>query len=135
MLRDYDLIASPVFVDARGGEHAEVRGEMAHAAAVLVATGSLSRGFRLAASGLAIFAETDVFEEESVTTTEAAAAGAIVAVMLTLVPETIRTAAGASVTVIEPAGVVDPVTPGLGSLVTVLKFRSFGNVTVRTENV
>ena len=64
LLRDYDLIASPVFVDARGGEHAEVRGEMAHAAAVLVATGSLSRGFRLPASGLAIFAETDVFEEE-----------------------------------------------------------------------
>jgi transcription-repair coupling factor (superfamily II helicase) len=64
LLRDYELIASPVFVDARGGENAEARGEMAHAAAALVATGGLSRGFRLPASGLEIFAETDVFEEE-----------------------------------------------------------------------
>ncbi len=64
LLRDYDLIASPVFVDARGGERGEARGEMAHAAAVLVATGSLSRGFHLPAPGLEVFAETDVFEEE-----------------------------------------------------------------------
>ncbi len=64
LLRDYDLIASPVFADARSGENADTRGEMAHAAAVLVATGSLSRGFRLPAAGLEIYAETDVFEEE-----------------------------------------------------------------------
>ena len=64
LLRDYELIASPVFVDPRGGENVEARGEMAHAAAVLVATGRLSRGFRLPASALEVFAETDVFEEE-----------------------------------------------------------------------
>ena len=37
---------------------------MAHAAALLVATGNLSRGFRLPHAALQIFAETDVFEEE-----------------------------------------------------------------------
>ena len=36
----------------------------AHAAAVMVAVGTLSRGFRLAAAALQIYAETDVFEEE-----------------------------------------------------------------------
>ncbi len=64
LLRDYELVAFPVFADARGGENAGVRGEMAHAAAALVATGSLSRGFRLPAAGFEVFAETDVFEEE-----------------------------------------------------------------------
>jgi transcription-repair coupling factor (superfamily II helicase) len=37
---------------------------MAHGAAVLVATGVLSRGFRLPAAGIQIYAETDLFEEE-----------------------------------------------------------------------
>jgi transcription-repair coupling factor (superfamily II helicase) len=64
LLRDYDLIASPVSIDPRRSENTQARGEMAHAAAVLVATGSLSRGFRLPDAGLEVFAETDVFEEE-----------------------------------------------------------------------
>jgi transcription-repair coupling factor (superfamily II helicase) len=64
LLRDYDLVASPVSIDPRGSEHTQARGEMAHAAAVLVATGTLSRGFRLPDAGLEVFAETDVFEEE-----------------------------------------------------------------------
>jgi transcription-repair coupling factor (superfamily II helicase) len=64
LLRDYDLIAVPVFVDPRQRENIQARGEMAHAAAVLVATGSLSRGFRLPDAALQLFAETDVFEEE-----------------------------------------------------------------------
>ena len=40
------------------------RGEDAFAASVLVTTGVLSRGFRLPAAALQIFAETDLFEEE-----------------------------------------------------------------------
>jgi transcription-repair coupling factor (superfamily II helicase) len=64
LLRDYDLVASPVSIDPRGRENLQARGEMAHAAAVLVATGALSRGFRLPDAGLEVFAETDVFEEE-----------------------------------------------------------------------
>ena len=40
------------------------RAEDARYAAVLVAIGSLSRGFRLPDAGLQIYAETDVFEEE-----------------------------------------------------------------------
>jgi len=64
LLRDYELIAVPVFVDPRQRENIQARGEMAHAAAVLVATGALSRGFRLPDAALQIFAETDVFEEE-----------------------------------------------------------------------
>ena len=53
ILQDYDIVAMPV-----------ERAEDAHAAAVLVAVGSLSRGFRLADAGLQVYAETDVFEEE-----------------------------------------------------------------------
>ncbi len=64
LLRDYDLLALPVFFDPRSSGNAEARGEMAHAASVLVATGSLSRGFRLPDVGLEVVAETDVFEEE-----------------------------------------------------------------------
>jgi transcription-repair coupling factor (superfamily II helicase) len=64
VLRDYELIASPVFVDPRQRDNVQARGEMAHAAAVLVTTGELSRGFRLADAALQVFAETDVFEEE-----------------------------------------------------------------------
>jgi transcription-repair coupling factor (superfamily II helicase) len=52
ILREYDIVAVPV-------EDAD-----AHAAVVLVAVGTLSRGFRLADAGLQIYAETDVFEEE-----------------------------------------------------------------------
>ncbi len=53
LLKEYDLIGVAV-------EHAEsVRG-----ASVLVATGELSRGFRLPAAALTLHAETDVFEEE-----------------------------------------------------------------------
>jgi transcription-repair coupling factor (superfamily II helicase) len=54
ILQEYDIVAIPV-------EHAED----AHvASAVLVAVGSLSRGFRLPDAALQIYAETDVFEEE-----------------------------------------------------------------------
>jgi transcription-repair coupling factor (superfamily II helicase) len=64
LLRDYELIAVPVFVDPRQRDNIQARGEMAHAAAVLVTTGSLSRGFRLQNAALQVFAESDVFEEE-----------------------------------------------------------------------
>ncbi|MGH7340503.1 MAG: CarD family transcriptional regulator, partial [Candidatus Rokuibacteriota bacterium] len=53
ILREYDIVGVPV-EDADG----------AHAAAVLVAVGTLSRGFRLGDAGLQVYAETDVFEEE-----------------------------------------------------------------------
>jgi transcription-repair coupling factor (superfamily II helicase) len=53
ILREYDVVAVPV-----------ERAEDAHAATVLVALGSLSRGFRLPDVSLLIVAETDVFEEE-----------------------------------------------------------------------
>ena len=53
VLADYELRA--VQID---------RAADAYAASVLVTTGLLSRGFRLPAAGLQIFAETDVFEEE-----------------------------------------------------------------------
>jgi len=53
ILRDYELIAVPV-----------ERAEDARVAAVLVAVGTLSRGFRLSDSALQVYVETDVFEEE-----------------------------------------------------------------------
>jgi len=53
ILQEYDIIAVAV-----------ERAEDAYAAPVLVAVGSLSRGFRLADAALQIYAETDVFEEE-----------------------------------------------------------------------
>ena len=53
ILQEYEIVAIPV-----------ERAEDAHAAAVLVAVGSLSRGFRLGDAALQIYAETDVFEEE-----------------------------------------------------------------------
>jgi transcription-repair coupling factor (superfamily II helicase) len=53
LLKEYDLLA--IDLD---------RAEDAHAAAVLVATGRLSRGFRLPEAALQIWAETDLFEEE-----------------------------------------------------------------------
>jgi transcription-repair coupling factor (superfamily II helicase) len=53
ILREYDIAAVPV-EDADG----------AHAATVLVAVGTLSRGFRLGDAALQVYAETDVFEEE-----------------------------------------------------------------------
>ncbi len=64
LLRDYELIAVPVFVDPRQRDDTQARGEMAHAAAVLVAVGALSRGFRLPDAAIQVFAETDLFEEE-----------------------------------------------------------------------
>ncbi len=53
ILQEYEIVAVPV-----------ERAEDVHAAAVLVAVGSLSRGFRLADGALQIYVETDVFEEE-----------------------------------------------------------------------
>ena len=53
LLKEYDVFAVPV-----------ERAEDARYAAVLVAIGSLSRGFRLPDAGLQIYAEADVFEEE-----------------------------------------------------------------------
>jgi transcription-repair coupling factor (superfamily II helicase) len=64
VLKDYELLAVPVFVDPRHRDNLQARGEMVHGASVLVATGLLSRGFRLPAAALRIFSETDVFEEE-----------------------------------------------------------------------
>ena len=53
MLADYQVPAAPI-----------ERGEDAHAAAVLVAVGHLSKGFRLPGAALQLWAETDVFDEE-----------------------------------------------------------------------
>jgi transcription-repair coupling factor (superfamily II helicase) len=53
LLKEYDVFAIPV-----------ERAEDARYAAVLVAIGSLSRGFRLPEAGLQVYAEADVFEEE-----------------------------------------------------------------------
>ena len=53
ILQEYEIVAVPV-----------ERAEDVHAATVLVAVGSLSRGFRLADAALQLYAETDVFEEE-----------------------------------------------------------------------
>jgi transcription-repair coupling factor (superfamily II helicase) len=53
LLKEYDVFAIPV-----------ERAEDARYAAVLVAVGALSRGFRLPDAGLQIYAEPDVFEEE-----------------------------------------------------------------------
>ncbi len=53
LLKEYDVFAVPV-----------ERAEDARYAAVLVATGALSQGFRLPAAGLQIYAEADIFEEE-----------------------------------------------------------------------
>jgi transcription-repair coupling factor (superfamily II helicase) len=53
MLGDYQVPAAPI-----------ERGEDAPASAVLVSVGHLSKGFRLPAAGLQLWAETDVFDEE-----------------------------------------------------------------------
>ena len=53
LLKEYDVFAIPV-----------ERAEDAQYAAVLVAVGGLSRGFRLPDAGLQIYAEPDVFEED-----------------------------------------------------------------------
>jgi transcription-repair coupling factor (superfamily II helicase) len=53
LLKEYEVFAVPVD-----------RAEDARYAAVLVATGTLSTGFRLPAADLQIYAETDIFEEE-----------------------------------------------------------------------
>ncbi len=53
LLKEYDVFAIPV-----------ERAEDAQYAAVLVAIGGLSRGFRLPDAGIQLYAEADVFEEE-----------------------------------------------------------------------
>ena len=53
MLGDYDVPASPID-----------RGEDSHHAAVLVAVGRLSKGFRLPDAALQLWAEADVFDED-----------------------------------------------------------------------
>jgi transcription-repair coupling factor (superfamily II helicase) len=53
LLGEYEMAAVPID-----------RAEDTHRAAVLVATGRLTRGFRLPTAGLQLYAETDVFEEE-----------------------------------------------------------------------
>jgi transcription-repair coupling factor (superfamily II helicase) len=53
LLKEYEVLAAPV-----------ERAEDSRYAAVLVALGGLSRGFRLPDAGLQIYAETDIFEEE-----------------------------------------------------------------------
>jgi transcription-repair coupling factor (superfamily II helicase) len=53
LLKEYDVLAIPI-----------ERADDARYAAVLVAVGALSRGFRLPEAGLQIYAEPDVFEEE-----------------------------------------------------------------------
>jgi transcription-repair coupling factor (superfamily II helicase) len=53
LLKEYEVLAAPV-----------ERAEDARYAAVLVALGGLSRGFRLPDAGLQLYAETDIFEEE-----------------------------------------------------------------------
>jgi transcription-repair coupling factor (superfamily II helicase) len=57
ILADYDVLAIPV----EGADDT-------HGARVLVAVGTLSKGFRLAGAGVQLYAETDVFEEERRTT-------------------------------------------------------------------
>ena len=53
LLKEYDVLAVPI-----------ERADDARYATVLVAMGSVSRGFRLPDAGLQIYAETDVFDEE-----------------------------------------------------------------------
>jgi transcription-repair coupling factor (superfamily II helicase) len=53
ILHEYDIVAIPVD-----------RAEDAHPGSVLVAIGSISRGFRLPGAGLQIYSEADIFEEE-----------------------------------------------------------------------
>jgi transcription-repair coupling factor (superfamily II helicase) len=53
LLREYEVVAVPV-----------AHTDEAHTATVFVATGHLSRGFRLPDAGLVIYAETDVLDEE-----------------------------------------------------------------------
>jgi transcription-repair coupling factor (superfamily II helicase) len=57
ILRDYEIVALPI-------DHADA----SSAAAVLIAVGTLSRGFRLATPALQLYAETDIFDEERRTT-------------------------------------------------------------------
>jgi transcription-repair coupling factor (superfamily II helicase) len=64
ILRDYELLAVPVFSERASIESPLPSPEAMHAASVLIVVGGLSRGFRLPSAGLQIFAETDIFEEE-----------------------------------------------------------------------
>jgi transcription-repair coupling factor (superfamily II helicase) len=53
ILKDYEIVALPI-------DHADA----SSAAAVLIAVGTLSRGFRLPGASLQLYAETDIFDEE-----------------------------------------------------------------------
>jgi transcription-repair coupling factor (superfamily II helicase) len=64
ILKDYELLAVPVFSERASIESPLPPPEAMHAASVLIVVGGLSRGFRLPSAGLQIFAETDIFEEE-----------------------------------------------------------------------
>jgi transcription-repair coupling factor (superfamily II helicase) len=64
ILKDYELLAVPVFSERASIESPLPSPEAMHAASVLIVVGSLSRGFRLPPAGLQVFAEADIFEEE-----------------------------------------------------------------------
>jgi transcription-repair coupling factor (superfamily II helicase) len=64
LLADYEVPATPVFPEARAAGALVIDAAVEQVRPVLVATGVLSRGFRLPGIGLQVFAETDVFEEE-----------------------------------------------------------------------
>ena len=64
LLADYEVPATPVFPEARAAGSLVIDAAVAQVRPVLVATGVLSRGFRLPDAGLQVFAEADVFEEE-----------------------------------------------------------------------
>ena len=57
LLKEYDIFAVPV-------DRAALGEDVARYAAVLVAVGNLSRGFRLPDAGFQIYSEADVFDEE-----------------------------------------------------------------------
>ncbi len=91
LLKEYDVFAAPV-----------AQAEDAQYAAVLVALGPLSRGFRLPDAGLQLYAEADVFEEERRT------------------PERRRSAAGAFLSDLrdlKPGDLVVHVDHGIGAFV------------------
>jgi transcription-repair coupling factor (superfamily II helicase) len=64
ILKDYELLAVPVFSERAAIESPLPPPEAMHAASVLIVVGGLSRGFRLPSGGLQIFSEADIFEEE-----------------------------------------------------------------------
>ena len=64
LLSDYQVPATPAFHEAHAAGSLVVDAAVAQVRPVLVATGTLSRGFRLPDAGVQIFSESDVFEEE-----------------------------------------------------------------------